>query len=106
MLKFLKRLHLVWSKCAWSPSWIALPLRGYCHFPQGLDALLERGMGAEQRGYAAAEHGPHDAQRGSRRGKRGCRYPLVIGTQFLQRTHQAVRLAHHPYGLMRALQKL
>src|SRR5260370_38838897 len=45
----------------------ALSLRRYRHLPQGLNSLLERRMGAEQRGYAtAAEHRLHDAQRGGR----------------------------------------
>jgi len=74
----------------------SLSLRGYGHLPQGLDALLKRGMCAEQRRHAAtSEQWLYDTQRRGRRGKRGSRYPLVVCTQFLERTHEAVGLAYH-----------
>src|SRR6266567_6626378 len=76
---------------------MALPLGGYCHFPQSLDALLKRWVSAEQRGQAAtAEQRLHDAQGRGRRGKRLRGYPLIVSPQLLERAHQTVWLAHHP----------
>ena len=75
----------------------SLALRSNSHLTQSLDALLKRGMRAEERGpSAAAEERFYDAQGRGRRGKRGRRNALVIGPQFLERTHQTVGLAHHP----------
>src|ERR1700746_1855736 len=74
-----------------------LSLRSYRHFAQGLDSLLQRGMGAEQRRHrAAAKQGLYDAQCRSRRRKGRRRDALIICSKLLQGADQAVGLAHHP----------
>src|SRR6266436_2698364 len=76
---------------------ISLSQRCYAHLSKCGNAILQRRVGAEERGqHATTKEGFDDAERRGGRGKRSRWNALVVSPQLLERTHQAIGLAHYP----------